>query len=201
MSAKHFNSYGYPAPVPAPKYPRESTLFTTGAIWRNPNTDVVIVTLLNEDYNMPQTVTVSVLDWQNTCNPAEVAKSAYLCGQVVNPTLNTTQTIQPQQGNIVIPDNVQPIFTPFTFTIPPRNLLAIHAVLPNSFQQPSPCYEVLVTSQYEPAKSIITNTFGVNAAGVPQEGNTVLHDQFSPTPVTSYGLPHYPYAPLSPVTP
>ncbi|PEA56770.1 hypothetical protein CON64_00580 [Bacillus pseudomycoides] len=199
MSAKHFNPYVYPAP--APKYPRESAVFTTGPIWRNPNTDVVIVTLLNEDFNMPQTVTVSVLDWQNTCNPAEVAKSAFLCGQVVNPPLNTTQTIQSQQSSSVPPNNIQPILTPFTFTIPPRNVLTIHAVLPNSFQQPSPCYEVLVTSQHGPAKSVITNTFGVNAAGVPQEENTVLHDQFPPTPVTSYGLPHYPYAPLSPVTP
>jgi len=199
LSAKHFNSYGYPAP--APNYPRESAVFTTGSIWRNPNTEIVIVTLLNEDYNMPQTVTVSVLDWQNTYNPTEVAKFAFLCGQVVNPSLNTAQTIQPQQSSIAPPDNVQPILTPFTFTIPPRNLLVIHASLPNSFQMPSPCYEVLVTSQHGPAKSVITNTFGVNAAGVPQEGNTVLHDQFSPTPVTSYGLPHYPYAPLSPVTP
>lgn len=195
MSAKHFNSYGHPAPPP--NYPRESAVFTTGPVWRNPNTEVVIVTLLNEDYNIPQTVTVSVLDWQNTYNPAEVAKSAFLYGQVVN----TAQTIQPQQSSIVPPDNVQPILTPFTFTIPPRNLLVIHASLPNSFQMPSPCYEVLVTSQHGPAKCVITNTFGVNAAGVPQEGNTVLHHQFSSTPAISHGLPHYPYAPLSPVAP
>ncbi|MGG2064137.1 hypothetical protein [Bacillus sp. S14(2024)] len=150
---------------------------------------------------MPQTVTVSVLDWQNTCNPAEVSKSAFLCGQVVNPPLNTAQTIQPQQSSIVSPDNVQPILTPFTFTIPPRNLLVIHAFLPNPFQQPSPCYEVLVTPQHGPAKCVIMNTFGVNTAGVPQEGNTILHHQFSPTPVISHALPHYPFAPLSPVTP
>ncbi|MGG2018233.1 hypothetical protein [Bacillus sp. S10(2024)] len=199
MSAKHFNSYGHPAPPP--NYPRESAVFTTGPVWRNPNTEVVIVTLLNEDYNIPQTVTVSVLDWQNTYNPAEVSKSAFLYGQVVNPPVNTAQTIQPQQNSIVPPGNIQPILTPFTFTIPPRNLLVIHASLPNPFQMPSPCYEVLVTSQHGPAKCVITNTFGVNAAGVPQEGNTALHHQFSSTPAISHGLPHYPYAPLSPVAP
>lgn len=150
---------------------------------------------------MPQTVTVSVLDWQNTCNPAEVAKFSFLCGQVVNPFLNTAQAFQPQQSNIVPPDNVQPILTPLTFTIPPRNLLVIHAFLPNPVQQPSPCYEVLVTPQYGPAKCVIANTFGVNTAGVPQDGNTILHHQFSPTPAISRLLPNYPYAPLSFITP
>lgn len=152
---------------------------------------------------MAQTVTVSVLDWQNTSNPAEVAKFSFLCGQVINPPLNTTQTIQPQQSSLVPPDNVQPILTPFTFTIPPRNLLVIHAFLPNPFQQPSPCYEVLVTSQHGPAKNVIMNTFGVNTAGVPQEGNTILHHQFLPTPAISYvpPVPLSPFAPFSPLTP
>jgi hypothetical protein len=47
-----------------------SQTFTTEPIWRNPNTEIV-VTFLNEDPNVSQTVTVSVLDWQNTCNPTE----------------------------------------------------------------------------------------------------------------------------------
>ncbi|WP_440602485.1 hypothetical protein [Bacillus sp. GB_SG_008] len=197
MSDKHFNSYW----CPAPKCPGESAVFTTGSICRNPNTEIVIVTLSNEHYNMPQTVTVSVLDRQNTCNPTEVAKFVFFCGEFVNPPLNTAQAIQPQQSNIVPPDNVQPILTPLTFTIPPRNLLVIHAFLPNPVQQPSPCYEVLVTPQYGPAKCVITNTFGVNTAGIPQDGNTILHHQFLPTPAISHLLPNYPYAPLSFITP
>ncbi|MGE7954758.1 hypothetical protein [Lysinibacillus xylanilyticus] len=124
--------------------------------------------------NAPQEVTVSVVDWQttqNTCNPTEMEKDAYLCGDVVNP----------DDG---------PITTPFTFTIPAQQLLVIRAT-PTIIGVPTdPCYEVLVTYPIGPitppdpilptgpVRPVITNTWGINDAGIPQEGNTVLHRQF-----------------------
>jgi hypothetical protein len=159
-----------------------SQTFTTGPIWRNPNTEIVVVTLLNEDPNVSQTVTVSVLDWQDTCNPTEFDKFAFLCGKSINPPL-PEQGVQPQQINIVPLDDVQPITTPLTFTIPPRQLLTIHAVPPQPTFLPAPIYEVRVTFPPNPIRRVIVNTFGINAAGVPQEGNTVLHNQFPPGPI------------------
>ncbi|WP_423492476.1 hypothetical protein [Lysinibacillus agricola] len=144
---------------------------TTGAIWRHPATETIVTTLLNKT-NAPQTVTVSVLDWQNTCTPTEMPKDAYLCGNVVNP----------EDG---------PILTPFTFTIPANNLLTIKASPENLFTLPTPMYEVLVTYPIDPiapvnpilptgpVRPVITNTWGINAAGIPQEGNTMLHRQFA----------------------
>ena len=133
------------------------TTFTTGAIWRNPATDTIVVTVLNKT-NAPQTVTVSAVNWQN-CVQAEMPKDAYLCGDVVNP----------DDG---------PILTPFTFTIPAKKLLVVHATLQNAWMPGDPCYEVLVTMPTDPC---IANTWGINAAGIPQEGNTVFHHQFRPT--------------------
>lgn len=144
---------------------------TTGAIRRHPATETIVTTLLNKT-NAPQEVTVSVVDWQttqNTCNPTEMEKDAYLCGDVVNP----------DDG---------PITTPFTFTIPAQQLLVIRAT-PTIIGIPTdPCYEVLVTYPIDPIspggpiRPIITNTWGINAAGIPQEGNTVLHRQFALIP-------------------
>ncbi|MGU3371639.1 exosporium leader peptide-containing protein [Bacillus mycoides] len=170
-----------PTGPPGPAVPTESNIFTTGPIWRNPNTQIIVVSLLNEDPNESQTVTVSVLDWQNTCNPTEFGKFAYLCGQLLNSSSNTTPLIQ--TDNIVVPPDVPPITTPFTFTIPPRNLLTIHVYPPVPTFPPSPFYEVIVTFPPNPFRRVITNTFGINAAGVPQEGNTLLHNQWPPQPI------------------
>ena len=145
--------------------PPVSRTETTGAIWRNPATETIVTTLLNKT-NAPQTVTVSVLDWQNTCTPTEMPKDAYLCGDLVNP----------EYGSIL---------TPFTFTIPANNLLTINAFPANSFTLPSPMYEVLVTFPTDPIlptdpiRPVIANTWGIDAAGIPQIGNTVLHRQFT----------------------
>jgi hypothetical protein len=136
-----------------------SQTFTTGPIWRNPNTEIVVVTLLNEDPNVSQAVTVSVLDWQDTCNPTEFDKFAFLCGKSINPPL-PEQCVQPQQINIVPLDDVQPITTPLTFTIPPRQLLTIHAVPPQPTFLPAPIYEVRVTFPPNPIRRVISIHLG-----------------------------------------
>ena len=85
-------------------------------------------------------------------------KDAYLCGDVVNP----------DDGSIL---------TSFTFTIPAEKLLVVHATPPNPWTPGDPCYEVLVTIPTDPCR---VNTWGINAAGIPQEGNTILNHQFHP---------------------
>ncbi|CAG9612698.1 hypothetical protein BACCIP111899_01875 [Bacillus rhizoplanae] len=199
---KFFHSYEFPVPIAGAQRPQKSHVFTTGPILRNPNTEIVVVTLLNEDFYESKTVTVSVLDWQNTWDPTEFAKVGFLAGQAINPSLST-QGVQPQQTNIVPPNNVQSIFTPLIGTIPPRGLFTIHASPPQPVHLPSPCYEVIVTFSSNfthpptPIRRVIVNTFGINAEGVPQEGNTVLHNQLIPRPITS----PVPFSPIAPITP
>lgn len=143
--------------------------FTTGAIWRNPTTETIVVTLLNKS-DVPQTVTVSVLDWQN-CAQEEMPKEAFLCGE---------SQPSPFYGPA----------TPLTFTIPAKKLLVVHATPQNAWQPGDPCYEVLVKTPGDPIfpsdpvvpnDPVILNTWGINDVGVPQEGNTVLHQQFHRT--------------------
>ena len=143
--------------------------FTTGAIWRNPATETIVVTLLNKS-DVFQTVTVSVIDWQN-CAQEEMPNEAFLCGESQPSLFNGTPS-------------------PLTFTIPAKKLLVVHATPQNAWQPTDPCYEVLVKSPGDPVlpgdpvvpnDPIILNTWGINDIGVPQEGNTVLHQQFHRT--------------------
>jgi hypothetical protein len=143
--------------------------FTTGAIWRNPATETIVVTLLNKS-DVSQTVTVSVIDWQN-CAQEEMPNEAFLCGESQPSLFNGTPS-------------------PLTFTIPAKKLLVVHATPQNAWQPTDPCYEVLVKSPGDPVlpgdpvvpnDPIILNTWGINDIGVPQEGNTVLHQQFHRT--------------------
>ncbi|MGE7947443.1 sodium:proton exchanger [Lysinibacillus sp. NPDC093688] len=155
--------------------PSVPNTFTTGAIWRNPATETIIVTLLNKT-DAPQTVTVSVLDWQN-CAQEEMPKDAFLCGESQSSLFDGTAT-------------------PLTFTIPAKQLLTVHATPQNAWQPVDPCYEVLVTlppvpiiptnpftptDPVTPGDPCIVNTWGINNLGIPQEGNTVLHRQFQRT--------------------
>ncbi|MGE8037089.1 hypothetical protein [Lysinibacillus sp. NPDC093692] len=146
--------------------------FTTGAIWRNPATETIVVTLLNKT-DAPQTVTVSVLDWQN-CAQEEMPKEAFLCGESQPSLFNGTPV-------------------PLIFTIPAKKLLVVHATPQNPWLPTDPCYEVLVTLPSDPvipffpgdpvipSDPCIVNTWGINDLGIPQEGNTVFHRQFQRT--------------------
>ncbi|WP_374966755.1 hypothetical protein [Lysinibacillus sp. RS5] len=143
--------------------------FTSGAIWRNHETEKIVVSLLNKS-DVDRTVTVSVVDWQN-CAQEEMPKEAFLCGESQSSLFNGTPT-------------------PLTFTIPAKKLLVIHAIPQNIWQPNDPIYEVLVITPTDPVlptdpvfpnDPIIFNTWGINDSGVPQVGNTVLHQQFHRT--------------------
>ncbi len=74
----------------SPFQPRVPNDFTTGAIWRNPATEMIVVTLLNKT-DTPQTVTMSVLDWQS-CSQEEMPKEALLCGESLPSLFNGAPT-------------------------------------------------------------------------------------------------------------
>ena len=100
--------------------PVTSGVISTGAIWRNPATETIVITILNNT-NTPQTVTVSVLDWQN-CVQAEMRKEAFLCGEP-------------------LPSLFNGIPKPLTVMIPAKKLLVIHAT-PQFVWQPGDPYIV-----------------------------------------------------------
>ena len=120
---------------------------TSGPLFRNANTSFIQVSVQNVT-DSPQTVTVSVLNWQNTCDPEEFPKFGFLCGEIVNePEVDTITTNQNGNGedNFFPPVGFIPVLTPFTFTIPARQLFSIQAYPTNPIIPSDPIYEVQVT--------------------------------------------------------
>ncbi|SES28114.1 hypothetical protein [Salipaludibacillus aurantiacus] len=169
-----------------------NTTLTTGTLFRNEETDLVFISLFNQDPAQTHTVTVSVLDWQNTCDPTEFNKFAYLCGELFIPPSgngSSAGTLQNNNnGDYTPPVDDPPITTPFTFAIPPLSHLVIHATPsdPIAPAPPAPLYEVRVRVPVVPTDPIIppnpifpvvVNTWGISFAGVIQTGNTVLQHQ------------------------
>lgn len=168
----------------------ERVTITSGSIFRNVNTDFIEVAIENITF-CPQTVTVSVLNQQNTCNGTEFPKYGYLCGDLVNRNSDgTVSTSDTSECELFYPPDVTPVLTPFTFTIPPRQLFIVRAFPTDPIRPPTPYYKVQVTIPGDPHAPqdpfhpgdphfpIIVNTWGISSAGVIQSGNTVLHSQF-----------------------
>ncbi|KYG32574.1 hypothetical protein [Bacillus gaemokensis] len=82
------------------------------------------------------------------------------------------------------PEGVNPFIAPVTFTIPPRQLFSVR-----TFISGDPLYVVRVTAPQDPItptdplSPVTVNTWGISAAGVIQNGNTLLHGQFVRQPV------------------
>lgn len=183
----------------------ERVTITSGSIFRNVNTDFIEVAIENITF-CPQTITVSILNQQNTCNGTEFPKYGYLCGDLVNRTSDgTISTSNTSECELFYPpEGVTPVLTPFTFTIPPRQLFIVRAWPTDPFIPQEPYYKVQVTyptdpfqpldpiRPQEPVRPIIVNTWGISSAGVIQAGNTVLHGQFRFQP----GDPHMPVDPI-----
>ncbi|PFC85542.1 sodium:proton exchanger [Bacillus anthracis] len=178
--------------------PRYQTL-TSGPLFRNINTDFIQVSALNQT-DEPQTVTIAVQNYQDTCDGAVFPSYGYLCGKLVNPDSNDdTITLQNREcgdGENDIycpPEGVHPFTGPVTFTIPPRQLFSVRVFGPVDPGQPvDPVYVVRVTRPQDPTQPqdpflpqdpyspVIINTWGINFAGVIQQGSTVLNGQFAP---------------------
>ncbi|WP_134682709.1 hypothetical protein [Brevibacillus migulae] len=226
-----------------------SSIRTSGLMFRNPNTELLLVSLFNQDPASSHTVTLSILDWQNPSDPSEYAKFAFLGGELLNPpeeenqggtlgehvtsedisgesmqgeaneeslegveavgeeytgehmqgeeyteayiqretaeenshAADTPEEGTDRNGEETGSGTVSPITTPFTFTIPPRQLLLIHAHPPMMEVPSAPMYEILFTLPVDSTVSpILVNAWGINENGRIQEGNTVLHQQFAP---------------------
>jgi hypothetical protein len=129
------------------------------------------------------------------CPPEEFPKFGFLCGEIVNDPENGENPIPAQNGNgngngpiFFPPVGFIPVLTPFTFTIPARQLFSIQAYPPDLILPPDPIYEVQVTHPIDPiipgdpffpTDPIRVNTWGIDGFGVIQTGNTVLHHQFT----------------------
>lgn len=171
------------SPIVPPTIP---ITLTSGPIFRNVNTDFIAVSVQNVT-DSPQTVTVSVLNWQNTCDPEEFPKFGFLCGNLVNGTDDSVTTQQENGDDIFFPPDVPGVVTPFTFTIPARQLFTIQAWPTSPVSPPNPIYEVRVTVPPQPIvppgpvfppPPVNVNTWGISASGQIQEGNRVLDHQF-----------------------
>ncbi|EEK52979.1 Sodium/calcium exchanger [Bacillus cereus BGSC 6E1] len=193
--------------------PRYQTL-TSGPLFRNINTDFIQVSALNQT-NEPQTVTIAVQNYQDTCDCAVFPSYGYLCGKLVNPDSNgATMTLQNREcgdGENDIycpPEGVHPFTGPVTFTIPPRQLFSVRVFFPGDPGQPvDPVYVVRVTrpgdphipgdphspgdpfQSQDPHSPVTINTWGINFSGVIQQGNTVLNGQFTPVALYRPGDP------------
>ncbi|HEK9101988.1 TPA: sodium:proton exchanger [Bacillus pseudomycoides] len=184
--------------------PRYQTL-TTGPLFWNTNIDFVQVSALNES-DEPQTVIISILNYRNNCNGIVFPTFGYLCGQLVNSdsggsngTLQNRECGDSEDDIYCPPEGVTPFLTPVRFTIPPRQLFSVRAFAPQEPIIPQdPHYVVRVTAPQDPfqpvdpTSPVTVNTWGINFAGVIQQGNTVLHRQF----VRSPGDPTSPVDPV-----
>ncbi|PFU90804.1 sodium:proton exchanger [Bacillus anthracis] len=166
--------------------PRYQTL-TSGPLFRNADTDFIQVSALNQT-DEPQTVTIAVQNYQDTCDGDVYPSYGYLCGELINEGDNggadvTTRNGDDGNGGCIYcePEGVNPFVGPVTFTIPPRQLFSVRVFLPQD-----PLYVVRVTlpqdplSPTDPFRPVTINTWGINFAGVIQQGNTVLNEQFAP---------------------
>lgn len=131
----------------------------SGPILRNPNTEKVIVSVLNED-DRPQTATVSVAD-TSMCPPFELPKEARICGKLVTDPLPHSDT----------EIDLNMVYQPVTVKIPPKQVAIFKALLPPCSSSESDTFEVNVTGR---ADKLNFNIFGVNQNGAPEIGNTVM---------------------------
>ncbi|MGG0645502.1 sodium:proton exchanger [Bacillus mycoides] len=170
--------------------PRYQTV-TSGPLFRNANTDFIQVSTLNQT-DEPQTVTIAVQNYQDTCDGDAYPSYGYLCGELINDD-NGGSDDEIRNGDdnggciYCEPEGVNPFVGPVTFTIPPRQLFSVRVFLPlDPIRPQEPFYVVRVTLPTDPARPtdphspVTVNTWGINFAGVIQQGNTVLNGQFTP---------------------
>lgn len=181
--------------------PRYQT-YTSGPLFRNADTDFIQVSALNQT-DEPQTVTIAVQNYQDTCDGGVFPSYGYLCGELVNDDNGSSDdTVRNGNGGCIYyePEGVNPFIGPVTFTIPPKQLFSVRVFYPQEPILPQdPVYVVRVTIPVDPVfptdplapidpvrpgdpySPVIINTWGINFAGVIQQGNTVLNGQFYPT--------------------
>lgn len=140
--------------------PRYQT-YTSGPLFRNAETDFVQLSALNES-DEPQTITIAVQNYQDTCDGDVYPSYGYLCGKLVNTDSNdATTTLQngecgDGENDIYCPpEGVNPFVGPVIFTIPPRQLFSVRGFFPVDPTQPvDPFYVVRVTTPVDPIRPV-----------------------------------------------
>lgn len=169
-------------------------VLSSGPITANPNTRIILVEILNTDQNNPRKVKIEIKNWTN-CPPAEMQKSVFLCEKAIilekkNEVGNEELNIQDE--TVTVSENIPPdskpthgeegaffsTAVPITITIPAQSRLTISAVPPVVIALLTAVYEIRI-SIINPDK-ILVSSVGLNADGIPQEGNTLVHKQFTP---------------------
>jgi hypothetical protein len=186
-------------------------VLSSGPITASPNTQTILVDIFNSNLKHWRKVNIEIKNW-TTCPPEEIGKFVYLCGKQINPEdidynlddvdINecfddtsevdmdsTTEEISQQPGQIMdIPDIFPPIITPVSFIIPAQSRFTILAVLPKPIAPLRTVYEIRI-NLFNPL-DVLFSSFGLNVDGVPQEGNTILNNQFI------HLLPPAPFPPI-----
>lgn len=135
-------------------HPRYHT-FTSGPLFRNADTDFIQVSALNQT-DEPQTVTIAVQNYQDTCDGDVYPSYGYLCGELINDDNNSNEsdatTRNGDDGCIYCePEGVVPFIGPVTFTIPPRQLFSVRVFRPGDPHIPQdPTYVARVTLPGDP---------------------------------------------------
>lgn len=118
-------------------------------LYRNADTDFILVFALNQT-DKPQTLTISVQNYQDTCETNIYPLYGYLCGELINnDNGGSDDEVRSGDGNggciYCEPEGVNSFIGSVTFTIPPRQLFSVRGGPQDLYQPVDPHYVVRVT--------------------------------------------------------
>lgn len=170
-------------------------ILSSGPIITNPNTKVILLEILNIDLKDIKKVIVEIKNWTNFPSE-EIGKFVFQNGTQFNPedikrseddgnipmAMNNDPSLKnnfhnPLQLNDIL-ITFPPINEPIILNVPSQNRFSILAIPPNSNIPLQSIYEIRL-SLFNSSNFLISS-FGLNADGFPQEGNTIFFNQFFP---------------------
>ncbi|MGG3466861.1 hypothetical protein ABES02_04885 [Neobacillus pocheonensis] len=193
---------------------RPLKVLSSGPIITNPNTKAILLEILNIDLKDMKKVIIEIKNWTNL--PAEeIGKFVFQNGKQINPedikrnendgnnpsamnndpSLNNIFQNSLQLKDILI--TYPPINEPIILTVPSQYRLSVLAIPPiHTIPLQPTIYEIRLTLFN--SINFLVSSFGLNADGFPQEGNTILFNQFfslrpNPPIPPSLNLPQRPF--------
>ncbi|MEK0224049.1 sodium:proton exchanger [Bacillus proteolyticus] len=100
-------------------------------LFRNANTDFIQVSALNQT-DEPQTVTIAVQNYQDTCDGDIYPSYGYLCGELIYEGGSDIEVCNGNESGCTYcePEGINQFVGPATFTIPPRQLYSVRVFIP-----------------------------------------------------------------------
>lgn len=141
-------------------------------LFRNANTDFIQVSALNQT-DEPQTVTIAVQNYQDTCDGDIYPSYGYLCGELINEGGSDIEVCNGNESGCIYcePEGINQFVGPATFTIPPRQLYSVRVFIPADPLIPvEPIYVVWVSFSVDPSRP--SDPFYPTAPGHPVTINT-----------------------------